>query len=58
MGEKARAHRYTQRSLQGVTGNRILRIFQNDALDTRKLEARPSEFNLLGPNSAGPKHAA
>jgi hypothetical protein len=57
-GEKAKAHRYAQRSLQGMTGNRILRIFQNDALDTRKVEARESAFNLLGPKSAGPKHGA
>jgi hypothetical protein len=55
-GEKAKAQRYAQRSLQGMTGNRILRIFQNDALDTRKIEARTSAFNLLGPKSVGPKH--
>lgn len=57
-GEKAKARRYTERSLQGVTGNRILLIFQNDALDTRKVKALPGALNILGANSADPKRAA
>lgn len=46
-GEKAQAQRYRQRSLQGMTGNRILRIFQDDALEPQKGAVRTSAFKLL-----------
>lgn len=47
-GEKGKAHRYQQRSLQGLTGNRILRIFQDGALEPQKVAAHTDSFKLLG----------
>lgn len=47
-GEKGKAHRYQQRSLQGLTGNRILRIFQDGALESQKVAAHADSFKLLG----------
>lgn len=47
-GEKGKAHRYQQRSLQGLTGNRILRIFQDGALEPQKIAAHTDSVKLLG----------
>lgn len=48
-GEKGKARRYQQRSLQGLTGNRILRIFQEDALEPQRVAAHTDIFKILDP---------
>jgi hypothetical protein len=45
-GQKARAQRYAESSWQGRTNTRILRIFDNDALETRSREADPNRLLL------------
>jgi len=54
-GEKGKAQRYSEKSRHGLAGNRILRIFQNDALVPQKRTKRAPALNLLGPGSSIPR---